>query len=309
MPEQKQINRLLVLQGVLSQTRDVICETYKISKEEAFEGIQAFIDENSERWRLVDPQINYQDPFCRMAYLYMNVAVHAALIETALSSFPKIQKLFRDKAKTESDLHVCALGGGPGSELIGVVRHIERLNLKGKTIHLDFALTDLIREWDESWHALKTGVDRQLREIYGGNRNEWPVSISRSFLQINATSPADLKSFATRFRSIDIFLICYLVSELKDSTAQFEEVIKALTDKAPPGALFLFIDRNERKVRQSVERIIEQSPELKSLGIRIETGGLEDDLRDFGEWYINLPRIPRSRWRAFIALAQKPAKS
>ena len=304
MVERKQLNRLHVLKSVLSQTRDVICETYGISKEEAFKKIQSFIEENSARWRLVDPKINYEDPFCRMAYLYMNVAVHAALVETALSSYPHIRTLIRTKADTGSDLHICALGGGPGSELIGVVRNIESLRLKEKTVHLDFALIDRIKEWDESWHALKTGVDRQLRENYGGNRNHWPISISRSFLPLDVTVPSDLENFATRFKSTDIFLVCYLVSELKGSKAKLEYVINALLSKASPGTLILFIDRDEREVRETVQTLIERNPDLVLLGTRKERGEMEDNLEDLGEWYIHLPTLPRRKWMAFFTLAQ-----
>jgi hypothetical protein len=308
MADRQQINRLRVLQGILSQTRDFICETYGISKDEAFNRTQKFIEENSERWRLVDPKINYEDPFCRMAYLYMNVAVHAALVEAAFSSYPQIQKLIKAKADTGSDLHICALGGGPGSELIGVVRYVESLRLRGKTVHLDFALIDRIKEWDESWHALKTGVDRQLRENYGSNRNQWPISISRSFLPLDATVPSDLENFATRFKSTDIFLICYLVSELKGSKAKLENAIKVLLGKASLGTLVLFIDRDEREVRESVQTFIEHNPNLLLLGTRKEKGGMEDNLEDFGEWYIHLPALPRRKWMAFFTLAQTSAQ-
>lgn len=305
MAARKQLNRLRVLQNVLSQTRDVICDVYGISRDEAFIRTQRFIQENSERWRLVEPNINYKDPFCRMAYLYMNVAVHAALVETAFSSYPHFQKLIKSKAEAGEDLHICALGGGPGSELIGIVRYIEGLRLNGVTVHLEFALIDQIREWDESWHALKAGVDSELRKTYGVSRKNWPVSISRSFLPIDATAPADLENFATRFRSTDIFLVCYLVSELKGSISAFEKVINSLIVRASSGALILFIDRNEREVRDSIQSIVERNPMMVSLGLKKERGGMEDNLEDFGEWYINLPTLPRRKWLALFALAQK----
>jgi hypothetical protein len=307
MPQKEQINRLRVLQGVLSQTRDVICETYDISKEQAFTKTQKFIEQNSERWRLADPQINYEDPFCRMAYLYMNVAIHAALVETALSSYPAIQKLIKSKANGGSDLHLCALGGGPGSELIGVVRYVESLRLTGKTVHVDFALIDRIREWDESWHALKNAVDGELRETYGADRNQWPIAVSRSFLPLDATSPAEFTNFATRFKSTDVFLVCYLVSELKGSISKLESVLDSLISKVSSGALLLFIDRNEREVREGVQGIIARNSSLISLGISTERGGMKDNLEDFGEWYIHLPALPRRKWMAFFALAQKSA--
>lgn len=304
MAETKPISRLKVLQDVLSQTRDVICEAYGLNKEEAFNKTQAFIEENSEHWRLPEPNINYHDPFCRMAYLYMNVTVHATLVEKALSSYAAFKKLIKEKINTSSDLHICALGGGPGSELIGTVRYIQRLNLKSETVHLDFALIDRIREWDESWHTLKSGVDSQLRGEYGPDRSKWPVSVSRSFLPLDATRASEFNNFATRFSDTDIFFLCYLVSELKGSINKLERVITSLVKKTSTDALILFIDRDERAIRENVQRIINHNPHLIEVETIREKGGIEDDLEDLGEWYINLPTLPRRKWMAFFTLAQ-----
>jgi hypothetical protein len=156
---------------------------------------------------------------------------------------------------------------------------------------------------------LKSGVDAELRKAYGVSRNNWPVSISRSFLPTNTTAPADLENFATRFRSTDIFLVCYLVSELKGSISAFEKVINSLVVRASSDALILFIDRDEREVRDSIQRIIERNSQLASIGLKKERGGMEDNLEDFGEWYINLPTLPRRKWMAFFALAQKAMSS
>src|SRR5262245_60789046 len=113
------IGRLFSLRAVLSQTRNVICDNYGITEAEALERTQRFIRDNSEKWRVEDPSINYNDPFCRMAYLYMNVAVHATLVEQAFSSYPDIKLLIENRVTSGSDLQICVLGGGPGSELLG----------------------------------------------------------------------------------------------------------------------------------------------------------------------------------------------
>lgn len=299
------IQHFKVLQAVLSQTRDVICDVYGLSKDEAFERAEKFIKENSEKWRLDDPQIDYDDPFCRMAYLYMNVAVHANLVELAINSFPEVQTLIRDRIETGKDLRVCALGGGPGSELLGLVRFIQGLNIPDKTAYLDFVLVDRVKEWDESWHALKEGVDGQMRAEFGDNRSRWPISTSRSFLPLNATSVTDFENFATRFSGTDLFIFCYLVSELKAFTPGFEQVLSLLAARASPGAMLLFIDRDERQVREGVQAIIANNRSLTPLAMKKERGRSQDDLSELGEWYINIPSLPRQRWLAFFALAQK----
>ncbi len=299
------IGHFKVLQSVLSQTRDVICDVYGLSKEEAFARAEAFIKDNSERWKLADPGINYGDPFCRMAYLYMNVAIHASLVEHAMRVYPQIGRLMREKARAGEELRVCALGGGPGSELLGLVRYAESAREAESTTYVDFVLVDLVKEWDESWHALKAGVDERLRQLYGNERRHWPVVTSRSFLALNATSPADFEHFATRFGGTDLFLVCYLVSELKASAAGFEAVLDLLAKRAKPGALFLFIDRNEREVRTTIQQMVERNPLLTLLDIKESRGRLEENMSDLGEWYIHIPSLPRQKWLAFFALVER----
>jgi hypothetical protein len=300
-----QISRLKSLRSVLSQTRDVICDTYGTSEAEAFTKVQAFIEDNSERWRRADPDINYEDPFCRMAYVYMNVAVHASLVEQALAHYHQIRELIEEKARTGSDLQIGVLGGGPGSELLGIVRYIEGLELGGP-VHLDLVLVDRIREWDESWHALKTGIDRELRTSYGDNRGDWPTSISRSFLPLDVTSEEDFSHFATRFGHLDIIVASYLVSELKTSIEKISKVFELLATRGSPDLLILFVDRDEKLVRDAVQKIINDIG-LSSLGLSQVRGELEDNLQDLGEWYINIPFLPRQRWLAFFHLAKRRA--
>jgi hypothetical protein len=99
------------------------------------------------------------------------------------------------------------------------------------------------------------------------------------------------------------------VSELKGSIRAFEKVIDSLIVRASSEALILFIDRDERDVRDGIQRIIERNSMLMPLGLKKERGGMEDNLEDFGEWYINLPALPRRKWMAFFALARKVINS
>jgi hypothetical protein len=297
------ISRLRSLQSVLSQTRNAICDLYGITEADAFSRVQAFIEDNSERWRLEDPNINYEDPFCRMAYLYMNVAVHASLVEEALGFYPQVRKLIQQRVAESRDIQIGIMGGGPGSELLGIVRYIQSLRL-ARPAHLDLVLVDRMREWDESWHALKSGIDDELKNSYGDNRGAWPVSISRSFLPLDMTSVQDFAHFATRFGNIDLFLVTYLVSELKGSVAELTNVLRTLISRAHPASLVLFIDRNEKVVRYAVQKMIHNIG-LQSLGLHQVRGELTDRLEDLGDWYINIPFLPRQRWLAFFHMAHR----
>lgn len=295
------------LQVVLSQTRDVICTSNRLTADEAFQAAEAFIQENSQKWRLETPGIRYEDPFCRMAYLYMNATIHATLVEHACKKYREISELIKGKISRGEDIHVCALGGGPGSELLGMVRFLESQGVHDQPAYLDFTLVDCVREWDESWHALKRGIDEQLRAEYGPRRMNWPAVISRSFLPLDVTRVSDFKDFATRFHSVDIFICCYLLSEIKGSVGLLEATLQLLVNRAPQGTLLLVIDRDERRVREDAEHVIRGIAALSDIGQNQERGKMESDVRDLGEWYMNIPSLPRQSWQSFFHLAKKTA--
>ena len=304
MIEDMPVNYFKVLQNVLSQTRDVICKEYSMTDQQAFQASEDFIRENSLKWRLTDPAIQYSNPFCRMAYLYMNVAIHAALVEHALDTFREFTLLCKHRIALGQEIRICALGGGPGSELLGLVRFLEKLKLS-QPAYIDFTLIDRIKEWDESWHALKQGIDHHMFEEHGLNRSRWPAVISRSFLPLDVTSVNDFKDFAVRFSGIDIFIFCYLSSELSEYISRFEETLTLLITRAAPGALLLFIDRDEKPVRETIEQLIKNNPILKFVRKKQERGKLDDDMRDLGEWFINIPSLPRQHWLTFFLLGRK----
>jgi hypothetical protein len=291
------------LQPVLSQLCDVICQTYAIDRSEAFSRAQGFIEENSERWRLDDSNLQYGDPFCRVAYLYMNVAVHARLVERALLMFPTFKDRLGQVVQEERELRVCALGGGPGSELLGITLYLDKILETGRQCHLDFLLVDRVNEWDESWHALKQGVDDYFRKKYGASKAKWPMLISRSFISLDLTNADLFSNFATRFNDIDIFVASYLVSEVMDRVKEFERVIEVLASRVKHGSLFLFVDRNQTAVREAVESLIVSNQHLGLVGLERGQGRLEDDPSELGEWFMNIPSLPRKRWQTFFALS------
>lgn len=297
------ISRLVVLRNVLSQVKDEIRYSLGVSDADAMVRIEHFVRENARKWREDDPAIDYADPFCRLAYLYRNVPVHAALIERSLGQFPATGALIRTCKTAGVPLRVLVLGGGPGSELIGLVRFVQSMQLPGGPLSIDMTLLDRVREWDESWHALKQGIDQRLANETGGGHATWPVVIDRSFLPLDLTSPAEFGSFATRFAGVQLVLVSYAVSELLAKTDDLQRVLAVLCQRIRGDALFLFIDRDEAPVRAAVRKLIEQEARLELTGEHREIGQLDDDVRDFGEWYMGMESLPRRSWRSFFTLA------
>jgi len=199
---------------------------YNITHSTVYKNTEKFIRDNSTEWRKTTPNIDYENPFCRMAYLYMNVAIHSYLITTVFDIHASILK----GAFSQNDvIKIGAFGGGPGSELLGTINFLEKNQKILGELSIDFLLIDTVREWDESWHSLKQGVDNYFRKKHGSNWRKWPILVNRSFLPLDATKVSDYSNFPTRFSDIDIYIFSYITSELKGETDNFSEVIDFLS--------------------------------------------------------------------------------
>lgn len=295
---------LSTIQLTLSNTLDEVCSVYGITRPQAFDKVQSFISRNSEEWKNPKPDINYSDPFCRLAYIYMNVPVHSHLIERAFFSNPELWKSIGDKSKNQEDLNICAIGGGPGAELLGVCSFFSHREFSIRPIIADFVLVDRVTEWDESWHSLKLAIDYQVSKAYGRDRLQWPFLINRSFLPLDLTDPDSFSNFAVRFKGLDIIIASYVVSELKEEIESFCNVISVLSEFSDSGCFLLFIDRNDPDTRDSVKHLVEEGELLRTVKKQKLRGEMDADFDDLGEWFLNIKRLPRQNWLSFMHLAQ-----
>ena len=69
---------------------------------------------------------------------------------------------------------VCSLGGGPGSELLGLARFIERERNPESFVRLEFVLIDRIQEWAETWDALAHALEDHFGDVFGDDARLWP---------------------------------------------------------------------------------------------------------------------------------------
>jgi len=294
---------LPAVRRALDSTLDTICRTTGIGRSEAFSRVSDFIDDNSAEWRNGEPDIEYGNPFCRLAYLYMNVPAHSELVRRAFNCFPNLWSEIGQRDDLGS-LGISAMGGGPGAELLGFSEFVCRKNFSNTPVITDFLLVDRVAEWDETWHILKDSVDRTLLEQYGKDRQQWPVFTSRSFLPMSLTDPDQFNAFSVRFRGIRIYILSYVASELLHLVPSLTDVIEYLSSISSPGAKILFIDRSQPEVISATKQIIEDIEGLRSCELIKRREEWDVNFEDLGDWYLQIPRLPRSTWQAFFHLAE-----
>lgn len=291
---------------VLFQGIADICRYYKIEENEAISKVKDYLKENSSAYYSDDPKLEYENPLCRIAYVYAYVAAHANLIDNAFYKFENLKDYIKNKIDNNGTLKVCSLGGGPGSELLGFVKFIERERKPDNCIDVNFSLIDNISEWDETWQALANGLDETFKLEYGSSRRDWPVIVHRSFLPLNLCKPDDFQQFIARFSDVDIYVLNHTVSELLGKIKEFKEVFNILVQRASNGAYFLFIDRDQTMVLDIVKQLL-KTDDLVAYELYQEEKTMDWDEQkiDLGKWYEQIEWTPKLKWKAFYALAEK----
>jgi len=178
-----------------------------------------------EYGRLIDTRadcIDYSDPVKRFAYIYKYTVAHADYIMQSIRGIDELQALFIRK-----DVDVACLGGGPGSDLLGVLKYMMAAGSKSS---LTCYIFDRERAWGDSWSRVAKRLDAPFR-VY-------PV-----FQQMDVTDSQTWVSYQDYLQA-DLFTLSYFMSEVWRIKSKAEPFFEHCMAKAKKGSLFLFIDNN-----------------------------------------------------------------
>jgi hypothetical protein len=170
-------------------------------------------------------EIDYSTPSCRFAYIYKYTVAHADYIKQLIGSSGPLSQLFK-----KPDIAVACLGGGPGSDLLGILKHMMQ---QGSKSTLTCYLFDRERAWGDSWSE----VARKLEAKF----HLYPI-----FQQLDVTDGRTWKSY-TKFLRSDLFTLSYFLSEVWAFKESAEPYFNYCFRNANHGAYFLFIDNNDSR--------------------------------------------------------------
>ena len=143
------INYCRIIGDVIRYYIDNITRERGITRKAAYWIIDEHIKNNSDQWRSgLKPKIPYEDPLCRIAYLYSIVPVNANLVEYVFGADKELQNYFDVLQESKGCIDICAFGGGPGTEMLGLAKRIEKKWRDGQQenqLVLDFLLLDQLR--------------------------------------------------------------------------------------------------------------------------------------------------------------------
>lgn len=227
---------------------------------------------------------DYRDRATRFAYIYRYTTAHANLVYRTIRQTQGLARLFNGAA-----VEIACIGGGPGSDYLGILKYLIRENKRPK---LRCNLFDRESAWFESW----CDVDCKVEPV--------GLQLSLRFIPFDVTEPAQWQPHTKYFES-DLVTFIYFLSEVvkyKDkATLYFNTVLQ----RAKAGAFFLFIDNNFQEHYGWFDAMAENN----ALEIVAQSNGLmqmpvDEEKTSLGRYYTKFPD-PKLNSKVAVRLACK----
>ena len=107
-----------LIRRVLEQAVDSYASTSGMSVSEVLAAIRTHIDSTAKEHQKGEPAIKYEEALCRLGYLYRHATANATLFELVLQESGELRSILRRAVNQR--LNMCPVGGGPGTELLGL---------------------------------------------------------------------------------------------------------------------------------------------------------------------------------------------
>lgn len=211
------MNCFKLVKSVLDEQYGAILGT-NAEKDDAIQNALDYLGECYTKLRY-ECKIDYADPVIRFAYIFRYVTAHADYVCSRIHSTALKDLLKADK------LNISCIGGGPGSDLVGVLKCVEKAGTKPT---LRFTLLDREKAWYESWYDV-------------GDKLATSLQTNVNFLPFDVTEPKSWEPHR-KYLNSDLFTLIYFVSEtfaLRDKAVTY---YADLFTNAAKGAYFLYID-------------------------------------------------------------------
>lgn len=172
--------------------------------------------------------IDYSDNATQFAYLFKYAGIRAS----AISSRQQIAAL--NLLYANENLRISCFGGGPGSDVLGILQHWERID--SETI-LQIDLADVDASWETTarlvWECASLHLDMRRH----------PALAFRRF----DASDANVATTLQAFTNAQYFTVSYLLSELPNYAVAFR-FVDAMMSNAQTGSVFLLIDNDTDQI-------------------------------------------------------------
>ncbi|KAG8186765.1 hypothetical protein JTE90_010659 [Oedothorax gibbosus] len=216
--------------------------------------------------------LDYNNPPNRCAYLFKFAAVHTELTAKYFQKLTNKKKIL-DILKSKKHLRICSLGGGPGTDVVGIFKSMAIIPSLHKKV-VQVTVLDICGGWRNSFkhvisrlkHGKVAGVPASFIDANNFNADLIAVDLLK-------TLPENIRKIIS---SADIISMVKFVSAVAGIEGSIE-ALKAIANISKPGATIFFIDNFYNKV---FEPLINISKDC----------GLDTTLGPLQEVYIKSPK-------------------
>ena len=104
---------------------------------------------------------DWDDPANRCAYVFVYFMQHCHLVNFSLQqNLPEISRSWHNK----NNLRVCSIGGGPGSDLVGLTRFLQDTDLFPPSLQCH--VLDLFPNWKDTWDTIYNQLPETFQVSY-----------------------------------------------------------------------------------------------------------------------------------------------
>lgn len=235
----------------------------------------------------VGPDISYKDLAAQVGYLQRHAPAHAYEIYRLIRDQEELRGLFSHRT-----LKVACIGGGPGTDIIGLAKYVTS---KARRTALSCRIFDLEPAWVQSWHEIE---QRLLRCD--------SLSLSCEYsAPFDVTKASSWKGYMPRVVDSDLVTIVYCAGELVTRQRSTSEFLINLLRQIDPGTIVLFVDNCSGSCRDWVIDVAKRCNVqmiAPASNVRATAGDDEDEdrLGAFRFKWGHPKSRPHSDWRVFI---------
>jgi hypothetical protein len=173
--------------------------------------------------------VDYKDPATRFAYVFKYVAAHGDYLVQGLKM---LRTQLGGNIFSGGNARVSCVGGGPGSDIIAVLKYLDEQKKTENVAKITCYLLDKEQAWADTW----TELDASLK---------MKVQLNANFQALDVTDPASWK-YQRKFLQADLFTLSYFVSEVYsldwDGAGKITAFWQELFRSAKPAAMFIYTD-------------------------------------------------------------------
>lgn len=192
--------------------------------------------------------INYNSPVIRFAYTYCYVASHADVMYQIIRDNQTVRNVLHN-----SETKIACLGGGPGSDLLGILKFMRLENISAQ-------LKCTIYDREEIWQTCIESITEQIKVFNKRLKREPRIIGTVICKEMDIVNMID-KFAQEEIADINMLTISFLVSELNQNEAK--KIFLEIFDKISSGCIIVLIDNCSGNAHMRFDTMVNEYNNLR----------------------------------------------